>query len=31
VVALEADNDHDGHAPDPLVFCKGALGHFEAD
>jgi 3-hydroxy-9,10-secoandrosta-1,3,5(10)-triene-9,17-dione monooxygenase reductase component len=30
VVALDADANHDGLPPVPLVFCKGALGRFEA-
>ena len=31
VIALEADADHDGEAPNPLLFCMGALGHFQKD
>jgi 3-hydroxy-9,10-secoandrosta-1,3,5(10)-triene-9,17-dione monooxygenase reductase component len=31
VVALDADADHDGQPPTPLLFCLGALGHFEKD
>jgi 3-hydroxy-9,10-secoandrosta-1,3,5(10)-triene-9,17-dione monooxygenase reductase component len=30
VVALDADANEDGLPPVPLVFCKGALGRFEA-
>lgn len=31
VVALEADADHDGEGPHPLLFFKGTLGGFEAE
>lgn len=31
VVALEADADHDGTGPWPLLFYKGALGGFAAE
>ena len=31
VVALEADADHDGEGPFPLIFFKGALGGFAAE
>jgi 3-hydroxy-9,10-secoandrosta-1,3,5(10)-triene-9,17-dione monooxygenase reductase component len=31
VVALEADADHDGQGPFPLLFFKGTLGGFAAD
>jgi 3-hydroxy-9,10-secoandrosta-1,3,5(10)-triene-9,17-dione monooxygenase reductase component len=31
VVALEADADHDGEGPHPLIFFKGALGRFAAE
>lgn len=31
VVALEADADHDGEGPFPLLFFKGALGGFAAE
>jgi flavin reductase (DIM6/NTAB) family NADH-FMN oxidoreductase RutF len=31
VVALEADADHDGEGPFPLLFFRGALGGFAAE
>jgi flavin reductase (DIM6/NTAB) family NADH-FMN oxidoreductase RutF len=31
VVALEADADHDGSGPFPLLFFKGTLGGFESE
>ncbi len=31
VVALEADADHDGNGPFPLLFFKGTLGGFESE
>jgi 3-hydroxy-9,10-secoandrosta-1,3,5(10)-triene-9,17-dione monooxygenase reductase component len=31
VVALDADADHDGDGPHPLIFFKGALGRFAAE
>ena len=31
VVALDADADHDGEPPMPLIFFKGALGGFAAE
>jgi flavin reductase (DIM6/NTAB) family NADH-FMN oxidoreductase RutF len=31
VVALEADADHDGDGPHPLLFFKGALGGFATE
>jgi 3-hydroxy-9,10-secoandrosta-1,3,5(10)-triene-9,17-dione monooxygenase reductase component len=31
VVALEADADHDGDGPHPLLFFKGTLGGFAAE
>jgi 3-hydroxy-9,10-secoandrosta-1,3,5(10)-triene-9,17-dione monooxygenase reductase component len=31
VVALEADADHDGTGPFPLLFFKGTLGGFESE
>lgn len=31
VVALEADADHDGDGPHPLLFFKGALGGFAVE
>jgi flavin reductase (DIM6/NTAB) family NADH-FMN oxidoreductase RutF len=31
VVALEADADHDGAGPFPLLFFKGTLGGFESE
>lgn len=31
VVALDADADHDGKPPEPLLFFKGTLGGFEAE
>ncbi|MFK8022992.1 MAG: flavin reductase family protein [Ilumatobacter sp.] len=31
VAALDADADHDGRAPEPLLFFKGTLGGFEAE
>ena len=31
VMALEADADHDGEGPFPLLFFKGTLGGFESE
>lgn len=31
VVALEADADHDGNGPFPLLFFRGTLGGFESE
>lgn len=31
VGSLDADADHDGQPPEPLLFFKGALGGFEAE
>ena len=31
VVALDADANHDGEPPLPLVFYRGALGGFSAE
>jgi flavin reductase (DIM6/NTAB) family NADH-FMN oxidoreductase RutF len=31
VAALDADADHDGQPPEPLLFFKGTLGTFSAD
>ena len=31
VIALDADADHDGQPPRPLVFFKGSIGGFEAE
>ena len=31
VEALDADADHDGRPPEPLLFFKGTLGGFAAE
>ena len=31
VLSLDADPDHDGRGPTPLLFCLGSLGHFAKD